>query len=90
MKHFNITVSGYVQGVGFRYSTLKKAQQLQIKGFVRNMPDGNVYIEAEGEIPNIYNFIRWCYNGPPFSRVTNVDSVEGELQNFVSFQIKHF
>jgi len=48
-KHVNITVKGRVQGVGFRYSAMEAAEELGIKGFVRNMPDGSVYIEAEGE-----------------------------------------
>lgn len=89
MQHYNIIVSGFVQGVGFRYATLKTAQQLQIKGFVKNEPNGNVYIEAEGEIPNILNFVRWCNTGSSFARVTNIESNDGEVKNFTSFTIKY-
>ena len=78
-----------MQGVGFRYATQKIAAQMQIKGFVKNLPNGDVYIEAEGEIPNIYNFIRWCQQGPSYARVINVDSNEGEIQNFKSFTVKY-
>ena len=44
-----ITVKGRVQGVGFRFSTVREAEELGIKGFVENRMDGSVYIEAEGE-----------------------------------------
>ena len=89
MQHFNITVSGYVQGVGFRFATQKTAQQLKIKGFALNKPDGTVYIEAEGEMPDINNFIRWCHIGPSYAHVSGVKTTEGELKNFTSFTIKH-
>lgn len=57
MKHYNITVSGKVQGVFYRASTKEKAEQLGIKGFVRNQSDGTVYIEAEGEVSQLDAFI---------------------------------
>jgi two-component system LytT family response regulator len=46
--HKNIRITGRVQGVGFRYSARSLASSLGIKGFVRNLPNGEVYIEAEG------------------------------------------
>jgi acylphosphatase len=49
MKRITITVSGLVQGVFFRYTTRNVARKLGLKGIVKNMPDGTVYIEAEGE-----------------------------------------
>ena len=48
MVHKNIVIQGWVQGVGFRYAARKMAFQYGINGFVRNLPDGSVYIEAEG------------------------------------------
>jgi len=49
MRHLNIRVSGKVQGVFFRASTKEQADQLGVKGFVRNEPNGDVYIEVEGD-----------------------------------------
>ena len=46
-KHLNIKIYGRVQMVGFRYSAKEMADQLDIKGFAQNSPDGAVYIEAE-------------------------------------------
>ena len=51
-----IIVTGKVQGVWFRDSTLKKAHELGVKGFVKNQPDGSVYIEAEGTPSAIKEF----------------------------------
>lgn len=45
MKHISIRIYGRVQGVGFRVSAQKKADELGITGFVRNEPDGTVYLE---------------------------------------------
>ena len=89
MKHFNITVEGYVQGVGFRYFVNKQAQIYGVKGFVKNMYNGSVYIEVEGKELQTNQFIRTCYQGPSSARVTNVDIEEGEVKNFSLFQVKY-
>jgi len=60
MKHLNLKVLGRVQGVGFRYSALRAARSYGIKGFVRNEPDGSVYMEVEGEEMNLGLFLDWC------------------------------
>jgi len=67
-----ITVSGRVQGVGYRMWTLYQARNLNVTGFVRNRPDGSVYIEAEGEPEGIAELIRVCHQGPPRSDVSEV------------------
>ena len=46
MESIKITVTGRVQRVGFRWSVASLAQRLNIKGFVKNLPNGDVYIEA--------------------------------------------
>lgn len=48
-KSLTAIFSGSVQGVGFRYTVLRKAQQLKINGTVRNLPNGTVELQAEGE-----------------------------------------
>ncbi|MFX1410399.1 MAG: acylphosphatase, partial [Promethearchaeota archaeon] len=48
MKRIKIKVYGLVQGVFFRYTTRKVARNLGLAGYVKNMPDGSVLIEAEG------------------------------------------
>jgi acylphosphatase len=88
-KHFNIRVSGRVQGVYFRASTKRKADDLDIKGFVRNEPDGSVYIEAEGNEIQMTQFIEWCNKGPESARVSACTVAEGAGRNFDAFQILH-
>ena len=68
-----LKVYGKVQGVGFRFYTQKKAQELMLKGFAQNKPDGSVYIEAEGNADKLELFILWCNDGPSWARVTKVE-----------------
>lgn len=77
MERVIINIFGRVQKVGFRFSTLQKARELNIKGFVRNLRDGSVEIEAEGEKSNIDKFIEWSKVGPAYSDIkkTIVESV---------------
>ena len=89
MKHLNITIKGRVQGVGFRYSALKSAQSFGIKGFVRNQPDGSVYIEAEAEQFALDLFLDWCKKSPSISRVDSVSFSESVLQGFTEFSVRH-
>jgi acylphosphatase len=67
-----ILVSGQVQGVFFRQSTADEARRLGLAGFVRNLPDGRVEAEAEGERAAVEALARWCRRGPPAARVDDV------------------
>jgi acylphosphatase len=88
MKHINLKISGRVQGVGFRYSARSAARFYSIKGFVRNEPDGSVYIEAEGEDENIRKFIEWCNIGPGGGKIDEVIISEGNMRGFEKFDIR--
>lgn len=85
---YRINVSGKVQNVGFRYYTARMAQEFNIDGFVRNEPDGSVYIEAEGEIEAMEAFIHWCRRGPQWARVDQYDIQEQPLMNYKGFRVK--
>jgi acylphosphatase len=89
VKHFSLRVSGKVQGVFFRASTKEKAIELSLKGFVRNEPDGSVYIEAEGDENNLTLFKEWCSQGPRSARVDHLDIQEGDYKGFLDFKITH-
>lgn len=77
MIALRIKVTGKVQGVFFRASTKEKADQLGIKGWVRNEPDGSVLIEAEGEKSVLHEFKEWCSVGPSSAHVkeTVIESI---------------
>ena len=66
-------IHGRVHGVGFRYSTQRKAQQLQLKGYVCNRNDGTVEVYAEGDAEKLAKLITWLKTGPPLSHVSKVD-----------------
>jgi acylphosphatase len=72
MKKITITVSGLVQGVFFRYTTRNIARKLGLKGIVKNMPDGTVYVEAEGEETDLKQLLNFVKKGPPQAKVENV------------------
>jgi len=86
--HLNIKVTGKVQGVWFRQSTLEEAQKLGVKGFVRNEPDYSVYIEAEGSEEQLKEFIEWCRKGPQLARVDKLETTESAVKNFTEFKIR--
>jgi acylphosphatase len=83
-----IKVYGKVQGVGFRYYTHKKANELGLTGFVQNRPDGSVYIEAEGQEEKLDEFILWCHEGPGWARVTKVQVQHTPTWGYSQFEIR--
>jgi len=87
IKHIIIIVSGRVQGVFYRASAKEQACQLGLKGMVRNLPDGRVYMEAEGPTESMDQFISWCRLGPPRAEVENVEIRDNEIRNYQEFRI---
>jgi len=55
--HATVFFSGRVQGVGFRYQTLQVAREFEVSGWVKNLPDGRVQLEAEGRPGEVRDFI---------------------------------
>ncbi len=76
MRKVKILVTGRVQGVYFRAFTQKKANQLSIKGYAKNLPDGRVEIIAEADAVTIEKFTTWCHKGPITARVDQVEITE--------------
>lgn len=87
IKHLQITVTGAVQGVFFRASTKAVADQLGVKGIVANLPDGSVYLEAEGDRFALEQLLEWCHEGPDKARVENVSTREAEVKNYRNFEV---
>jgi acylphosphatase len=86
-KTVAITVRGKVQGVWFRRYTLEKAQQLQLKGTVKNTADGDVFIIATGTEDQLADFVEWCWMGSPKSKVTSVTVEDIQLMRFEGFEV---
>ena len=89
MKHLRIRIYGRVQRIGYRFHSMQVAYKYDVKGLVRNMTDGSIYIEAEGEDRNMDMFVEWCKKGPMGARIDNIVTEEGEMKNYSSFDIDH-
>jgi acylphosphatase len=72
-----LLITGLVQGVAFRQSAVFEAERHGISGWVRNLPDGRVEAEAEGERSKVEVFARWCEHGPRGATVEWVDATWG-------------
>ena len=88
VKLCRIKIYGEVQGVNFRFSTKAKADELGIFGMVKNMDNGSVYIEAEGEKKALEKFTAWCKTGSPWAKVeeAKIDYIK-KLKNYQEFSI---
>lgn len=69
-------IHGRVQGVFYRASTVEKARELRLHGWVRNLPDGRVEVVARGDASNLAALASWLWEGPPSARVDGVISEE--------------
>ncbi len=87
-RSISLKITGKVQNVGFRYYTRKKAQSLNLTGFVRNLPDGSVYAEASGPKNDMDVFIDYCRKGPDWSIVDSIVIQDIPLQEFDGFSIR--
>ena len=83
-----LKIYGKVQGVGFRFYTNRKANELGLKGFVQNKMDGSVYIEVCGEKEIIDEFVIWCHTGPDWARVSDVRILDIPLFDSSKFVVK--
>ncbi len=86
MERLHAVIRGDVQGVGFRYFVLRKAQQLGLRGWVRNNDDGTVELVAEGARQDLEQLKRAVGEGPRMARVDRVDTrwqnATGNLDGF--------
>lgn len=90
MVQYEITVTGRVQGVGFRYFTKKQADILNLKGWVKNTSTGNVLVMVQGDKELINTFTDYLRIGPTMSRVTKVVSAPVVLtESFPDFRVKY-
>jgi acylphosphatase len=76
LRAVRIRLSGRVQGVGFRWFTRREAQDLGLTGRVRNLPDRRVEIEVAGTPERLDAFRERLREGPPGSRVTDLEEIE--------------
>lgn len=87
MKHLNITLTGKVQRVGFRFTAMEVAHRHNINGIVMNSGSDVVYIEAEGTNEDLDMFLKWCAKGPLGAIVEKVEVAEADLKHYSRFDI---
>ncbi|MDR3139425.1 MAG: acylphosphatase [Treponema sp.] len=86
---FSARISGQVQGVGFRYSACHEARRAGIRGWVRNTPEGDVEVWAEGPPAKLEAFCQWLRRGPPGAWVDAVDSAVRAPAGYRTFSIEY-
>ena len=86
----HVTVRGRVQGVGYRNWAYSQAKLLKINGWVRNLPEGDVELSAEGPEGALRSFVTLLKTGPALAKVNAVEATGSNLPNrqFSDFQIR--
>lgn len=81
-------VSGRVQGVCFRAETEAQARRLGLTGWVRNLPDGRVEVQAFGPAQALDELRTWLKKGPPMAHVLKLDCEPVAYQEYNGFRIE--
>ena len=83
-------ISGIVQGVGFRFFAMRAAARHQMRGTVRNLPDGRVEVVAEGERDAMDEFKKELTTGPTFAQVSDIEETDLPVTGrYRDFRIDH-
>jgi acylphosphatase len=90
LAQLSATVHGFVQGVNFRYYTVRRARELGVNGYVRNYWDGTVEVVAEGRRDSLEDLLAWLHRGPSSAVVDHVEAAWGEFADeFRSFEVRY-
>ncbi|MDI6916819.1 MAG: acylphosphatase [Thermoplasmatales archaeon] len=89
MVQARVRFYGRVQGVFFRSNTERKAIEMGVNGYVRNMPDGSVEAVFEGNESRVKEIIDWCSKNIRAARVTHVDVKYEDAEGFDGFEIRY-
>ena len=93
-KQLTLINSGRVQGVFFRNSAKRIADQFALVGFARNLPDGKAIIVVEGEESDLRKFLGWSYCGSLLAKVESLSfewrEASGRYKNFFIFAVREY
>jgi len=73
--------------VWYRSSAQTKAQELNLTGWAKNLPDDRVEIMACGEADHVKKFVKWLWQGPMLASVTDVDGEQVTWEDYLKFEI---
>ncbi|MGL4970993.1 MAG: acylphosphatase, partial [Cetobacterium sp.] len=82
-------IKGRVQGVGYRITTQLNAQRIGINGIVKNLPNGDVEVFAQGEENIIQNFKKYLKIGSVMSKVQSIEESILDIEEFEGFVTKY-
>lgn len=88
VKRVHVLIKGKVQGVGFRASTRRRAKNLELAGWVKNLDSGEVEAVFEGSKESINEMLDWCKKGPSLAKVVDVKVEDEEPEVLESFEVK--
>ena len=89
MKRVHIVVHGRVQGVFFRANTKKKALELGLTGYAKNLSDGSVEVVAEGLGERLKRLVEFCRKGPERAEVSEVEAKFSDaIGGFDGFEVR--
>lgn len=89
MRRVHVIATGTVQGVGYRWSTLMRAEELGLVGWVRNRHDGAVEAELEGPEGDVEQLLDWMAGGPPSARVVGLQVIDVDPAGGSGFEVRH-
>ena len=90
LASLQVTISGRVHGVFFRAYVESRAGELNLTGYVLNLPDGKVEVRAEGERQRLEKLVGYLKMGPPAARVDEVLTKWAEYSGlFTGFQVRY-
>lgn len=88
MKSVIISIHGRVQGVGFRWTTARLANRLQVAGWVKNESDGSVTVRAQADETTLHAFIEALKKSPtPYAKVRSITVTNRNVEDFKKFTI---
>ncbi len=90
MIQYEITITGRVQGVGFRYFASNRANELGVTGWAKNSVDGSVQIVAQSDEPTLKTYVDYLRLGPTLSRVDKISVYKSDVTTvFDNFSVKY-
>ncbi len=90
IEELHAVVRGYVQGVGYRYFVIDKAQALHLRGYARNTSSGNVEVVAQGTRPALERLLGLLQHGPSAADVDEVQTSWREpTEHFSGFHVRY-
>ena len=85
---YHIMISGHVQGIFFRAFVQSHAKSLNLKGYVKNLPTGEVEMQVVGEEKNIEELLRICKIQHPLAQIENIVVKKGKpTDQFDGFEV---